>query len=135
MASDYSHHFPVCLALVSNPNPIAHALSLEILYILWPAHLSKGSISIFSSVDGTFTGKSGPHLALVKDHHDGTSLMFQWLRLHTPKAGGQGLITGQGTGSHMPQLKSSRHVKDPACHNIDPVQSNKYFLKYIWYVY
>ena len=32
--------------------------------------------------------------------------MVQWLRLHTPDAGSLGLIPGQGTRSHMPQLKS-----------------------------
>ena len=30
--------------------------------------------------------------------------MVQWLRLHTPNAGGQGLIPSQRTRSHMPQL-------------------------------
>ncbi|TEA25426.1 hypothetical protein DBR06_SOUSAS11710014, partial [Sousa chinensis] len=33
------------------------------------------------------------------------SLVVQWLRLHAPKAGGQGSIPGQGTRSHMPQLR------------------------------
>ena len=33
----------------------------------------------------------------------GTSLVFQWLRLHAPNARGSGLIPGQGTRSHMPQ--------------------------------
>ena len=33
------------------------------------------------------------------------SLVVQWLRLLAPKAGGLGLITGQGNRSHMPQLK------------------------------
>ena len=32
----------------------------------------------------------------------GTSLVVQWLRLHTPNAGGPGSITGQGTTSCMP---------------------------------
>ena len=35
----------------------------------------------------------------------GTSLVIQWLRLHTPNAGGPGSILGQGTRSHMPQLR------------------------------
>ena len=35
----------------------------------------------------------------------GTSLVVQWLRLHAPNAGAQGSIPGQGTRSHMPQLK------------------------------
>ena len=36
---------------------------------------------------------------------EGTSLVVQWLRLHTPNAGGLGLIPGQGTRSHVQQLK------------------------------
>ena len=35
----------------------------------------------------------------------GTSLLVQWLRLHTPKAGGLGSIPGQGTSAHTPQLR------------------------------
>ncbi|TEA30592.1 hypothetical protein DBR06_SOUSAS4110027, partial [Sousa chinensis] len=31
------------------------------------------------------------------------SLVVQWLRLHTPNAGGSGSIPGQGTRSHLPQ--------------------------------
>ena len=34
----------------------------------------------------------------------GTSLVVQWLRLCAPKARGLGLIPGQGTGPHRPQL-------------------------------
>ena len=37
-----------------------------------------------------------------------TSLVVQWLRLHTPKAGGPGSIPGQGTKFHMPQLSISQ---------------------------
>ena len=46
--------------------------------------------------------------------------MVQWLRLHTPKAEGLGLICGKGVRSHMlQQLKSSyATTKDPACHNL-----------------
>ena len=35
----------------------------------------------------------------------GTSLVVQWLRLCAPNARGPGLIPGQGTRSHMPQLR------------------------------
>ena len=35
----------------------------------------------------------------------GTPLVVQWLRLCAPNAGGPGSIPGQGTGSHMTQLK------------------------------
>ena len=34
-----------------------------------------------------------------------TSLVVQWLSLHTFSAGGSGLIPGQGASSHMPQLR------------------------------
>ena len=33
------------------------------------------------------------------------SLVVQWLRLCAPSVGGLGSIPGQGTRSHMPQLK------------------------------
>ena len=35
----------------------------------------------------------------------GTSLVVQWLRLHTPNAGVRGLIPGQGTRSYVLQLR------------------------------
>ena len=35
----------------------------------------------------------------------GTSLVGRWLRLCIPSAGGQGSVPGQGTRSHMPQLR------------------------------
>ena len=35
-----------------------------------------------------------------------TCLMIQWLRLHAPNAGGLGSIPGEGTRSHMKQLRS-----------------------------
>ena len=38
----------------------------------------------------------------------GTSLVVQWLRLHAPSASDSGLISGQGTRSHMLQLKKKR---------------------------
>ena len=37
--------------------------------------------------------------------NQGTSLVVQWLRLCVPKAGGPGAIRGQGTGSHMLELR------------------------------
>ena len=37
--------------------------------------------------------------------HLWTCLVVQWLRLHAPNAGGPGSIPGQGTRSHMPQLR------------------------------
>ena len=35
----------------------------------------------------------------------GTSLVVQWVRHRAPRAGGPGSIPGQGTRSHVPQLR------------------------------
>ena len=40
-----------------------------------------------------------------KRRSQGTSLVIQWLRFHTSDAGDLGLIPGQGTRSHMLQLR------------------------------
>ena len=57
-------------------------------------------------------------LSLFKNINSGTSLVVQWLRLCTPYAGGSGSIPGQGTGPHMPQLKTPyASTKDPICLN------------------
>ena len=44
---------------------------------------------------------TGLFCGLNKNVYEGTSLVAQWLRLGAPKAGGLGLIPGQGTRSHM----------------------------------
>ena len=36
---------------------------------------------------------------------EGTSLVVQWLRLCAPVSGGLGSIPGQGTRSHVPQIR------------------------------
>ena len=51
----------------------------------------------------------------------GTSLLIQGLRLWAPTARGTGSIPGQGTRSHMLQLK-----EDSTCHEKDPAQPNRY---------
>ena len=50
--------------------------------------------------------------ALNKCQLCGTSLVVQWIGQHTPNAGGLGSIPGQGTSSHMPQLRRPQ-VKIP----------------------
>ena len=42
---------------------------------------------------------------LFKSNSMGTSLVVQGLGLHASNAGGPGSIPGQGTRSHMPQLR------------------------------
>ncbi|TEA24312.1 hypothetical protein DBR06_SOUSAS4410010, partial [Sousa chinensis] len=50
--------------------------------------------------------------------HSGTSLVVQWLRLHTPSEGGLGSIPSQGTRSHMPQIRVHMpQLEDLACRN------------------
>ena len=53
----------------------------------------------------------------------------QWLTSEPPVQGA-GLISGQGTGSHMPQLISHTTTEDPACHLEDQCRHmNTYILK------
>ena len=44
-------------------------------------------------------------ISLEKEGNSGTSLVVQWLRCHTAKAEGPGLIPGQRTGSHVLQQR------------------------------
>ena len=43
----------------------------------------------------------------LRRQDSGTSLVVQWLRLSIPNARGLGSIPGQGTRSHLPQLRVS----------------------------
>ncbi|TEA38538.1 hypothetical protein DBR06_SOUSAS110450, partial [Sousa chinensis] len=46
------------------------------------------------------------------------SLVAQWIRLHASSAGGLCSAPGQGTRSHVPQLRRWRDAtKEPACCN------------------
>ena len=45
--------------------------------------------------------------SMIKIPFSGTSLVVQWLRLLTSNAGGMASIPGQGTRSHMLQLRPS----------------------------
>ena len=54
----------------------------------------------------------GAGLFYQQEHFE-TSLVVQWLRLHTPSAGGLGLIPGQGTRSCMPQLRARMLQRRP----------------------
>ena len=49
----------------------------------------------------------------------GTSLVVQWLRLYAPSARDPGSIPGQGTRSHMPQLKIPRAATKTWCSEIN----------------
>ena len=57
-----------------------------------------------------------------------TLLVVEGLGLCAPNAVGQGSIPGQGTKSHVLELRGCMlQLKDPACCNQDPAQTNKYF--------
>ena len=73
-------------------------------------HMQRCSISSASSEMQIKTTMSyyfiATGMAILKKDRLGTSLAVQWLRLHTPNAGGPGSIPVQGTRSHMPQRRS-----------------------------
>ena len=54
--------------------------------------------------------KSG--LSHIKNAGLGTSLVVQWLRPCAPNADSPGSIPGQGTRSHMPQLKKILQLQE-----------------------
>ena len=58
------------------------------------------------SVNENLSGKKAEGQCLQDWVSSGTSQMAQCLRLCTSNAGGLGLIPGQGTRSHIPQLQS-----------------------------
>ena len=51
-----------------------------------------------------------PHsnILAVNVKHVETSLVIQWLRLHSPNTGGPGSIPGQRSKFYMPQLKKKK---------------------------
>ena len=56
------------------------------------------------------------HLSINLLKNMGTSLMVQWVRLHTPNAGGPGLIPGQRTRSRMHAATKSPHAATKSTH-------------------
>ena len=60
---------------------------------------------LFQTSNGTANNQGVIREAVRKDHK-GTSLVVQWLRFHLPMQGAQDSIPGQGTRSHMPQLRT-----------------------------
>ena len=64
----------------------------------------------------------------------GTSLVVQWLRLHTSNTGGPSSSADQGTRAQVPQLKilhAETKAENPTCHNQDPAQPTKCINTYI----
>ena len=87
-----------------------------------------GSLAKLKSHHASSTWASSHCRPLVCKNNSGTSLVIQWLKLHTPNAGGPCSIHGQGTRSHMLLLKilnATRKIEDPMCGNRDPVQPDR----------
>ena len=95
-------------------------------------------INIQKSVAFLYTNNEISERECKKDHtfqnHTlRTSLVVQWLRLHNPNAGGPGSIPGQGTRSHVPQVRvrmpqlmiPHAATKDPARSNEDPARGSQ----------
>ena len=57
--------------------------------------------------------------------------MVQWLRLYAPNAGGLGLIPGQGTKSHMLQIKILHAATKTWCSQINFLKRIKYTLELV----
>ena len=74
--------------------------------------------------------KNNKRMIISKEQYR-TSLVVQWLRLHTHNAGALGSSPGQGTRSHMPQLRVHMpQLKIPhAATKTWGSQINKYILK------
>ena len=68
----------------------------------WPHSLLVGIRSA-----KTFLGGAQGNIFISKKIKDETTLVVQWLRFTVPNAGGPGLSPGQGTRSHVSQLRPS----------------------------
>ena len=80
---------------------------LPFFFFFWPFHFAHTLVTYappqFPSAG--CRGKDG--VVANQEKKKGTSLAIQWLRLHTPNAGGPVSIPGQGTRSHKQQLRPS----------------------------
>ena len=74
------------------------------------------------------------HLQWLKGKYLRTSLVVQWLRHWVSNVGGPGLIPGQGTRSHIPQLKVPSATTEKIAHAATKIlhgQINKYIHIYL----
>ena len=87
------HHTAACFPRVSDLGELGRGANLILEVICHPWHRV--------GEDYTRTWTPGGK------NHWGTSLVGQWLRVHTPSAGNWGSITGHRTRSHMLQWRPS----------------------------
>ena len=76
---------------------------------VFPGYIHKGVISPDEEGDISTVWRTmlTSGIYILKGIEEGTSLVVHWLRLRAPNAGGLGSIPGQGTRSHMLQLRMS----------------------------
>ena len=75
---------------------------------------------------GSDTGHLRESLFQHMKMSQGTCLVVQWLRLHTPNAAGLGSIPGQETRSHLPQRRVCMlPLKIPHAATEDPAKPNR----------
>ena len=106
------HHSPVCTsgrhnyyAIEPFPAELKSGLSICLHAILPTVHVPP-----VGATKGSQAGKWHHLNSQFKKNTGGTSLVAQWLRFHTPNAGGPGLVPGQGTRSYMHAT-----TKEPTC--------------------
>ena len=117
----------LCFECVRNVNPPPPPISTGSLHLLFPlclnSFLQKSRAITFSPTSCLYSNislsvrSSLTSLLEVAVVTLGTSLVVQWLSFCACNIGALGLIPGQGTRSHMPQLKTlhaAMKIKDPA---------------------
>ena len=109
-----SVHLPVHWPLPITPSrlcvPIRWAVLKQqwLLQVGWPHFIGlawKETVSPGGAGSWDLRGSLSKISMVSAFHCPRTSLVVQWLKLHAPNAGGSGSIPGQGTGSHVPQLR------------------------------
>ena len=93
-------------AELSTVLPTLTSVDLEIVPLLRrPGALGGFRLQLSECLTKTPSSPNPVLLELLLSHSVGTSLVVQWLRLCTPSAVGPSSIPGQGTRSHMLQLR------------------------------
>ena len=115
----------------SNSRTIGKEMILHLRHSFWGCFVLRNRLLInmcskthAKMIPGALFIKKPELETIPQDENRGTFLVFQWLRHWAPNAGGPGSIPGQGTRSHMPQLKIT-YATTKTRHS----QINKYITK------
>ena len=104
-----------CSPPVSSVHGIFQARVLE--WIAMAFSVTPATTNVYSVA--TILAQTGSNKDVLHKVKRQTFPVVQWLRLHTPNAGGLGLIPVQGTRSHKPQLKIPHAVTKTWCSQIN----------------